>query len=162
MFSMMWEFQFWTIVLMPFLAVYLPIYAITVSDEATALAVEANSGGVWTWDRWFKVLVDITTIYIWYWAIPSGDWKTNFDAYKASLIYDGNLGTLTWIAWLLLPVNAMFFGSWTLILFPVTACVLLMNWFVWNQTILDYMNLGSMMGVMMTFLFLLMAAFGMS
>ena len=113
-------------------------------------------------DRWMKVLVDTTTIYIWYWAIPSGDWSKSLTAYKDSLIYDGNLATLTWIAWLLLPVNITLFGSWTLILFPVTACVLLMNWFVWNQTILDYLNLGTTMGAFMTFMFLLMAAFGAS
>jgi len=52
-------------------------------------------------------------------------------------------------------------GSWTLILFPVTAIILLLNWFVFNQTILDYMNAGSGMGVMITLIIALMAAFGM-
>jgi len=160
LFMLLWEAQFWNIVLAPFFAAYLPIFALAFSDVNSAISIETTAAGTWDFNRWVKFIVDATTIYIWYWELPadSSSAMTWMGTFTTGLIYDGNLGTLTWIAWLLIPVNAMLFGSWTLILFPVTACILLLNWFVFNQTILDYMNAGSASGLMFTIFAALLAA----
>jgi len=45
LFMLLWEAQFWMAVLSPFFAAYLPIYALTMSDEATALNVDITANG---------------------------------------------------------------------------------------------------------------------
>lgn len=169
--SLMWEMQFWSIVLLPFLAVYLPILGIQFADSTTGLGIDADVMGATfgtfnyeadiTWYRWFKLLADATTVYIWYFSLPNTSDSSSLSTYTDSLVYDGNIGTLFWIQWVFLPVNAVFFGSWTLILFPVTAVVLIMNWFVWADDIKKFMNYAAAANMGLNIILILLAAMGM-
>ena len=117
----LWEGQFLNIVLSPLLITMLPLMSLVYLVDFLALQ------GVLIYlteyiflVSWFKRMVDTTTIYIW------GP-LAFFTGYN--LIQDSAFWILCLISWVLLLPNIVFFGSWTLILWPVSILVVVLAFF---------------------------------
>ena len=135
----MWEAQFWTFILAPIFAVVLPILAITLENNANLLKNIDSDSTL----SWFKMITDLTTFPLWYVELTMG--KENIKEFKDSLIYDGKLHILVWFQWFLLPLNMSIFGTWTIILFPITLLSLYLNNTLWRVTWDKYMNYFSIL-----------------
>ena len=101
-----WDGFFWTTVFSVPLAVLSPFFCIYLMMNQTTLMFMENDSFWRTIKRW----VDSTTMPIWITAIFLG----------VDLYNDKNFPILLFLYWLLLPWNVIFYGTWTILLFPVT------------------------------------------
>ena len=104
--GVMWDSQFWSILLIVPFMVALPVLAIYLQVAQTPLFY-LDYDSFW---RTIKRICDATTVAVW---LP-------FYYLGLDLTKDRYVPFLLVMQWLLLPINTLLFGTWTILLFPVT------------------------------------------
>ena len=107
-----WEGQFFNILLAPALYTILPLMAVVYTFDFWFFngAFIALSKTTYVLKDFLR-MVDTTTWIVWAPAALFLGWN---------LIQDGFVPLLILAQWVLMPFNSLFFGVWTLILFPVS------------------------------------------
>ena len=103
-FVVIWDGYFWTTLLAVPLSILLPFFAVYLFfDRVTLKYIETDS--FW---RTIKRWCDSTTILIW-----TGGFFFGLDLYN-----DSNLPLLLLLQWFVLPINILYTGWWTIVLWP--------------------------------------------
>ena len=118
-----WDGYFWTTILSLPLSILLPIFAVyLLIDTQTLMYIESN--GFW---RVIKRWCDSTTFLIWF----------NAHWFNVDLVNDANLPYLLLIQWVLLPVNSLFVGVWTIVLWPLSVVIAYYTWVYYEDVMLS-------------------------
>ena len=107
LFVFAWDAYFWQTILSLPLSILLPVFAAYLMIDSNTLS---SLDSTWFWKS-VKRICDATTIPVWLYTQNSG----------TDLTSDTNFPSLLLIQWALLPLNTLLVGSWTLILWPLTA-----------------------------------------